>query len=99
MISTFFPNCNLDSRVFIFQSINRIKTKEINLISNVLNNDFLPNWSSHQTPVYGEFVILYNHFIVVSTLLSTISGCAIASLFITFNDIGLKLNINLLDYY
>lgn len=97
MISTFFPNCNLDSRVFIFQSINRITTKEINLISNVLNNDFLPNWTSHQTPVNGEFVILYNHFIVVSTQLSAISGCAIDSLFNTIKDIGLKLNVNLLD--
>ena len=62
-----------------------------------LNKDFFSTWFSHTKQIVPELLILYNHFIVISSCTSNISGCAIDALTNEIKIIESELNISLLN--
>ena len=69
-----------NDRVFVFQSINQISSHHISYIKNRFNNDFFHRWFSHNEKIAGECILLYKHFLIISTCCNHISGCSIDSL-------------------
>ena len=92
-----FLSSKNNDRVFVFQSLYTLSQKDIHHIQDYFYNIFFPDWHSHQNKIHPEFVILNNHFIVISTCTSKISGCAIDSLTRQIKHIERELNINLLN--
>ncbi|MAQ31458.1 MAG: hypothetical protein CMD26_01815 [Flavobacteriales bacterium] len=85
------------SRVFVFQSINKLDINHIEYIKNHFNNVFFPTWYSHQKKIFPDLVILNSHFIIISTNSLSISGCGIDALTREIKKIALDLGIDLLN--
>ncbi len=86
-----------NDRVFLFQSIEKLSSEQISYIENRLENVFFQRWVSHTKKISPELVILYNHFIVITTCEANISGCSIDSLTNEIKIIQSELGINLLN--
>ena len=85
------------SRVFVFQSIDKLDINQIQYIKNHFNNVFFPTWYSHQKKIFPELVILNSHFIIISTNTPSISGCGIDALTREIKKIALDLGTDLLN--
>ena len=87
------------SRVFVFQSIDKLDINQIEYIKNHFNNVFFPTWHSHQNKLFPELIILNSHFIIVSANSSTISGCGIDTLTREIKKVALELDVDLLNRF
>lgn len=86
-----------NNRVFIFQSTISLSDEHIDYIQNTLNLNFFPNWFSHQDKITPELLILYRHFIIISTCKPIISGCSIDSLIQQMKIINSELSIDIFN--
>lgn len=86
-----------NNRVFIFQSTISLSDEHIDYIQNILNLNFFPNWFSHQDKITPELLILYRHFIIISTCKPIISGCSIDSLIQQMKIINSELSIDIFN--
>lgn len=94
--ASFLSNQN-NNRIFIFQSSDYLSNEYIDYIHNKLNTDFFPNWFSHREKITPELLIMYHHFIIISTSTSNISGCSIDSLIKEMKLIESELYIDLFN--
>ena len=83
-----------NDRVFVFQSHTHISMSQFDYINQNLKKEFFPNWYSHEVNLFPKLYFLNNHFIIISTCLSDISGCAIDALTHQIREIGLNLGLN-----
>ena len=86
-----------NNRVFIFQSTISLSDEHIDYIQNTLNLNFFPNWFSHQDKITPELLILYRHFVIISTCKPIISGCSIDSLIQQMKIINSELSIDIFN--
>jgi len=86
-----------DNKVFVFQSLSQLHSEQISYIHNKLHNDFFTNWHSHESKINPELIIENNHFIIISSNTSHISGCAIDALTHYIKQISLDLKVNLFN--
>ena len=75
-----FKSLNKNSRVWIFQSLDFIDDRVVEVIKEKISS-FLNEWKSHQKDFKSSFEIRYNTFIIVAADESNlVSGCSIDSL-------------------
>tara|TARA_B100001250_G_scaffold402320_1_gene415271 strand:- start:190 stop:693 length:504 start_codon:yes stop_codon:yes gene_type:complete len=95
-LSDFLSNQE-NNRVFIFQCLTSLTDKQIDYIEEKLHNDFFPNWFSHTQKIKPELLVLYRHFIIISSCQPSISGCSIDALIKEMKILQLQLSINLFN--
>jgi len=95
-VASFLSNQN-NNRIFIFQSSCPLTNEHIDYINDKLNIDFFPDWFSHRDKITPELLIIYRHFIIISTCKNNISGCSIDSLIQQMKIINSELSIDLFN--
>ena len=84
-------------RVFVFQSLSQLNATHIEYITHELNNQFFPNWYSHNDKIHPKLLILNDHFIIISACVPDISGCSIDSLSHKIREIESNLGFSLFN--
>jgi hypothetical protein len=72
-----FETLSDHARLWTYGFSSRLTDEQKKLVDQYLHR-FLREWNSHGKPVHGEYVILYNRFILIATDDET-SGCSIDS--------------------
>tara|TARA_B100001029_G_C14963315_1_gene395807 strand:- start:411 stop:881 length:471 start_codon:yes stop_codon:yes gene_type:complete len=88
-----FSNLDPDSKVWIFQSIIELNSKEQDFIRKELNF-FLHEWKSHGNDLKADYILFKSHFIIISVdkFFFEASGCSLDKLFKKIQDLGLYLD-------
>ena len=91
-----FSNLDPDSKVWIFQSIIELNSKEQYFISKELDF-FLHEWKSHGNELKADYILFKSHFIIISVdkFFFEASGCSLDKLFKKIKDLGLYLDKDL----
>ena len=92
-----FKSLNKNSRVWIFQSLDFIDDRVVEVIKEKISS-FLNEWKSHQKDFKSSFEIRYNTFIIVAADESNlVSGCSIDSLVNFIKNLETSFDLQLLD--
>ena len=92
-----FKSLNKNSRVWIFQSLDFIDDRLVEVIKEKISL-FLNEWKSHQKDFKSSFEIRYNTFIIVAANESNlVSGCSIDSLVNFIKNLETSFDLQLLD--
>ena len=92
-----FKSLNKNSRVWIFQSLDFIDDRLVELIKEKISL-FLNEWKSHQKDFKSSFEIRYNTFIIVAADESNlVSGCSIDSLVNFIKELESLFDLQLTD--
>ena len=92
-----FKSLNKNSRVWIFQSLDFIDDRVVEVIKEKISL-FLNEWKSHQKDFKSSFEIRYNTFIIVAADESNlVSGCSIDSLVNFIKNLETSFDLQLLD--
>ena len=92
-----FKSLNKNSRVWIFQSLDFIDDRVVEVIKEKISL-FLNGWKSHQRDFKSSFEIRYNTFIIVAADESNlVSGCSIDSLVNFIKNLETSFDLQLLD--
>ncbi len=97
VIPDYAKSFNLDSKLWIFQSLDPFsKDEEFYISENI--KQFFSSWNSHGSEIKSTSFIIQSHFIfvVVDSNYSTASGCSVDSLFQKIKEIGSNLDKDLL---
>jgi len=88
-----FSNLDPDSKVWIFQSIIELNSKEEDFIKKELDF-FLFEWKSHGNELRADYILFKSHFIIISVdkFFFEASGCSLDKLFKKIKDLGLYLD-------
>ena len=84
-----FPNLDPDSKVWIFQSIIKLKHKEKVFLKKELDF-FLHEWKSHGNELKADYILFKSHFIIISVdkFFFEASGCSLDKLFKKIKNLG-----------
>jgi len=93
-----FKNISNNSRVWIYQSNEKLNLSDIKLI-NKKSNEFIKNWKAHNKDLKSAYTILHNHFLIIAIDedFNPIGGCSIDHSLRLIKDISNTINKNLLD--
>jgi len=97
MIPDYAKSFNLDSKLWIFQSLDPLnKDEEFYISENI--KQFFSSWNSHGSEMKSTSFIIKSHFIfvLVDSNYSKASGCSVDTLFQKIKEIGSNLNKDLL---
>jgi len=95
--SDLFTDFSDQSKIWIYSFDHNLSEEEIKAVTEVLTK-FIPNWNSHGDPVKGDFVVVYNRFVILCADNSEmISGCSIDSSVRVFKDLKQKQNLDALN--
>ena len=84
-----FSSLDPDSKVWIFQSTVKLKTKEEAFLKKELDV-FLYQWKSHGNNLQADYILFKSHFIIISVdkFFFEASGCSLDKLFKKMKDLG-----------
>ena len=84
-----FSSLDPDSKVWIFQSTVKLKTKEEAFLKKELDV-FLYQWKSHGNNLQADYILYKSHFIIISVdkFFFEASGCSLDKLFKKIKDLG-----------
>jgi len=84
-----FSSLDPDSKVWIFQSTVKLKTKEEAFLKKELDV-FLYQWKSHGNNLKADYILFKSHFIIISVdkFFFEASGCSLDKLFKKMKDLG-----------
>ena len=84
-----FSSLDPDSKVWIFQSTVKLKTKEEAFLKKELDL-FLYQWKSHGNNLQADYILFKSHFIIISVdkFFFEASGCSLDKLFKKMKDLG-----------
>ncbi len=87
-----FFDLDPDSKLWIFQSIIELNSKEEEFIKKELDF-FLHKWKSHGNGLKANYILFKSHFIIISVDKNFLeaSGCSIDKLFKKIKDLGFSL--------
>ena len=97
VISDYVKSFSLDSKLWIFQSLDPLsKDEEFYISENI--KQFFSSWNSHGSEIKSTSFIIQSHFIfvIVDSNYSIASGCSVDNLFQKIKEIGNILNKDLL---
>ena len=88
-----FSNLDIESKIWIFQTINPLSIEEENYIIKEIDL-FLSKWTSHGNDLKSNYLIYKSHFIIISVdnNFFNASGCSLDKLFNKIKILGSNLN-------
>ena len=97
-MQNFFPDFNLQSKVWVYQSSRELTQNEVEQIHAELGA-FVVEWNAHGAKLLCDFVVLKNRFVVmcVDESIAKASGCSIDSSVHVIQQLGSKQAVNWMD--